>query len=377
MGGPRAQDDDALQRGLPGPHHALRVERDLEPPGHQARDPPHDRSRADGGARPVGGIQPAPARLPRVRRSRHRRREGDPAAVGDLLRCSGGEHRLQGSARGDRRARLGEKSREATKRKEEALSAVELFFRDSGGDAQPVVLAHAIGADHRMWDALAERLARRFRVVRFDSRGHGASPVPPRPYSLEEMADDACALLDRLGIEKAHWVGLSMGAMIGMAFALAYPERLGRLVLANTTSSYGPEGRGMWQARARAVEQGGLEAIEPMVMGRYFSDDFRASHPEVVAAASRRFLETPVEGYIGCCDAISELDFSADLGRIHNRTLVIAGALDAGTPPAMSQAIAERIPGARVSVIAGAAHLSAAESPEEFATLVESFLLAP
>jgi len=113
------------------------------------------------------------------------------------------------------------------------------------------------------------------------------------------------------------------------------------------------------------------------VMGRYFSDDFRASHPEEVAVASKRFLETPVEGYLGCCDAIAELDLTADLRRIHNRTLVIAGALDAGTPPSMSQVIADRIPGARLSVIAGAAHLSAAEKPAEFAALVESFLLAP
>jgi 3-oxoadipate enol-lactonase len=257
------------------------------------------------------------------------------------------------------------------------LSACELFFVDSGGGGQPVALAHAIGCDHRMWDALAARLASRFRVIRFDARGHGASPVPPRPYSLDDLAEDALALLDRLGVEKVHWVGLSMGAMIGMAFALAYPERLGRLVLANTTSSYGPEGRAMWQARAKAVEDGGLEAIESLVMARYFSDDFRASNPQAVALASKRFLATPMEGYLGCCDAIAELDFTRDLGRIHNRTLAIAGALDAGTPPAMSQAIAERIPGARLAVIAGAAHLSAAEKPEEFATLVESFLLAP
>jgi 3-oxoadipate enol-lactonase len=257
------------------------------------------------------------------------------------------------------------------------LSAAGLFVVDSGGDGQPVVLAHAIGCDHRMWDALAPRLATRFRVIRFDARGHGRSPVPPRPYSLDELAEDALAIVERLGLDKAHWVGLSMGAMIGMAFALAYPERLGRLVLANTTSSYGPEGRAMWQARAKAVEQGGLEAIEPMVMGRYFSDDFRAAHPQAVATVSKRFLETPVEGYLGCCDAIAELDFTRDIDRIRNRTLVIAGALDAGTPPAMSQAIAERIPGARLAVIAGAAHLSAAEKPEEFANLVESFLLGP
>ena len=122
------------------------------------------------------------------------------------------------------------------------------------------------------------------------------------------------------------------------------------------------------------VEEGGLAAIQDMAMSRYFSDDFRERHPEVVAQVARRFLETPAEGYLGCCDAIKELDFTAGLARIHARTLVIAGEHDAGTPPAMSQAIATRIPGARMAVIAGAAHLSAVEKPIEFGGLVRDFL---
>jgi len=191
------------------------------------------------------------------------------------------------------------------------------------------------------------------------------------------MASDTAALLDRLGVEKAHWVGLSMGAMIGMAFALEHPGRLGRLVLANTTSSYGPEGRAMWQARAKAVMDGGLEAINDMVMSRYFSEDFRATQPAIVEEMSRRFLATPVEGYLGCCDAIAELDYTEDLSRIRTRTLVVAGAADAGTPPAMSQAIADRIPGSQLAVIPGAAHLSAVEKPQEFGALVKGFLAAP
>jgi 3-oxoadipate enol-lactonase len=255
--------------------------------------------------------------------------------------------------------------------------SVELFFRDSGGAGEPVVLAHAIGMDHRMWDDLAARLEPGFRVIRFDARGHGKSPVSTRPYSLEDLAGDALGLMDRLGVAKPHWVGLSMGGMIGMAHALEHPDRLGRLVLANTTSSYGPEGRGMWQARARAVEQGGLAAIKDMVMSRYFSDDFRASDPELVEEAAKRFLATPAEGYLGCCDAIAELDFTRDLSRIRARTLVIAGGADAGTPPAMSQVIAERIPGAQLTVLQGAAHLSALERRAEFAALVKGFLAAP
>jgi 3-oxoadipate enol-lactonase len=257
------------------------------------------------------------------------------------------------------------------------LKAAELFFEDTGGERDSVVLAHAIGCDHRMWDDLTARLAPDFRVIRFDARGHGRSPVPERPYSLEALADDALAVLDRLGVARAHWVGLSMGAMTGIAFALEHAARLGRLVLANSTSSYGPEGRAMWEARANAVQAGGLAAIRDMVMSRYFSEDFRERQPAAVAAVSERFLATPVEGYLGCCDAIAELDYTLDLPRIHARTLVIAGALDAGTPPAMSQAIAERIPGAQLAVIPGAAHLSAVEKPAEFAALVRGFLLAP
>ncbi len=257
------------------------------------------------------------------------------------------------------------------------MSAVALFHEDSGGGGEPVLLAHAIGMDHRMWDDLAAQLAPTHRVLRPDARGHGRSPVPPRPYSLEAMAGDALPLLDRLGVEKAHWVGLSMGAMVGIAFALEHPDRLGRLVLANSTSSYGPEGRATWEARAQAVARGGLAAINDMVMSRYFSADFRAAHADVVAQTSRRFLATPVEGYLGCCDAIAELDFTADLARIHARTLVIAGGADAGTPPAMSQVIADRIAGAQLAVIPGAAHLSAVEKPAEFAALVKGLLAAP
>ena len=256
------------------------------------------------------------------------------------------------------------------------MSAVELFHKVSG-EGDTVVLAHAIGMDHRMWSDLAPRLATAHRVVALDLRGHGRSPVPARPYALEDMADDVVALLDRLGVERAHWVGLSMGGMIGMAFMIDHPARVARVVLANTTSSYGPEGRAMWQARAKAVSEGGLAAIKDMVMGRYFSDDFRERHADVVRRTGERFLETPAEGYLGCCDAIADLDFTNEIAHVHARTLVIAGERDAGTPPAMSRTIADRIPGAQFAIIPEAAHLSAVEKPAEFSRLVQGFLSAP
>ncbi|HXF79144.1 MAG TPA: 3-oxoadipate enol-lactonase, partial [Usitatibacter sp.] len=246
------------------------------------------------------------------------------------------------------------------------------------GRGEPVVLVHAIGCDHRMWDSLASDLASsRYRVLRVDVRGHGESPVPDGEYSLEGLADDVLALLDSLEIEKAHWVGLSMGGMIGQAFALAHPGRLRRLVLANTTSGYGPDGPKMWEARAKAVREGGMAAIAELVMQRYFSDEFRERHPEVVARMKERVLTTPAKGYISCCAAIRDLDSTAELGAIRARTLVIAGGKDAGTPPSMSEIIATRIPGSQLAVLAEAAHLSAVEAPEEFNTLVGNFLASP
>src|SRR5450432_2135022 len=139
-----------------------------------------------------------------------------------------------------------------------------------------------------------------------------------------------------------------MGGMIGQAFALDHAERLGKLVLANTTSSYGADGRKMWEARAKAVEDGGMAAITELAMTRYFSDEFRAGQPEVVERVRARFLHTDPRGYIACCDAIRDLDFTDRLHGIRARTLVIAGERDAGTPPAMSEELARRIPAARL-----------------------------
>jgi 3-oxoadipate enol-lactonase len=256
------------------------------------------------------------------------------------------------------------------------MSAVDLYCEDSGGRAEAVILAHAIGCDRRMWEELVPVLAKRHRVIALDARGHGRSALPPRPWSLEDMADDAVRVLDRLGIGRAHWVGLSMGGMVGQAFALRHAARLGRLVLANTTSSYGPEGRPSWDNRIRLVSEGGLGAIRDMVAARYFSPAFLAARPDVVDRVMARFKETPAEGYVGCCEAIRELDYVGALLRIGSPTLVIAGELDAGTPPAMSEAIAGRIPGARLAVMRGASHLSAVEMPGEFAALVGDFLAA-
>ena len=256
------------------------------------------------------------------------------------------------------------------------MTAVDLQCTDSGGSGEAVLLAHAIGCDRRMWDDLVPALAPRRRVVAIDARGHGKSPLPARPWSLEDMADDAARLLDRLGIARADWVGLSMGGMVGQAFALRHPARLGRLVLANTTSSYGVDGRAMWENRIRLITEGGLAAIRDMVIARYFSEAFIATRRDVVDRVMDRFMETPADGYLGCCEAIREMEYAAALPRIHAPTLVVAGEIDQGTTPAMARVIANGIPGARLAIIPGASHLSAVEKPTEFSALVSDFLAA-
>ena len=249
-----------------------------------------------------------------------------------------------------------------------------IHYTDSDGPGDAVLLVHAIGCDHRMWDALGETLPPRYRVIRMDVRGHGKSVVSGGPYSLDQLADDARDLLDALHIAKAHWVGLSMGGMIGQAFALRHPTRLMKLVLANTTSTYGTQGPEMWAARVKAVSEGGMAAVKELAMQRYFTDQFRASDVDVVDRIGEGFLATDPQGYIACCQAIGKLDFSGDLHRIKAPTLVIAGEKDVGTPVSMSEAIAKAIPRAKLAVIPGAAHLSAVENPEESGRLVEQFL---
>jgi len=236
-----------------------------------------------------------------------------------------------------------------------------------GPDAAPTVcITHSLASDGGSWaEQVPALLLAGLCVLRLDMRGHGGSDPVQGDYTMRALADDVAHALEALAIPRVHYIGLSIGGMIGQAFALAHPRRLGRLVLANTTSSYGPEGPKMWEARAKAVEEGGMAAITELAMTRYFSDAFRAAHPEMVERVRRQFLSTDPAGYIGCCDAIRDLDFEPRLAAIGARTLVIAGGKDVGTPVAMSARIAPGIRGAELAVIADAAPPSAAETPRE------------
>jgi len=241
-------------------------------------------------------------------------------------------------------------------------------------DAAPVVLAHALGLDLSMWDELAAHLAATRSVLRYDQRGHGASAVPQGPYRLDDLVDDTARIIREWGRGPVVFIGLSMGGMVGQGLAIRHPELVKGVVLANTTAQYPEAAQAMWAQRIAAVEQGGLEAIAEMAMERYFTAAFRAQQPDAAAAQRATLLRTNAAGYVASCRAVAAVDWLDQLARIACPTLVIAGAHDIGAPPAMAQAIAERVRGAELVTLADASHISVIEQPAPFAAAVDAFL---
>ena len=242
------------------------------------------------------------------------------------------------------------------------------------GQGPTVVLAHALGLDLGMWDALAARLASRYTVVRYDQRGHGASARPAGPYAMDDLVDDAARLIREWGRGPVAFVGLSMGGMVGQGLAVRHPELLRGAVLANTVARYPEAARPTWAARIAAVEQGGMAAVADAVVERYLHADYRAAHPEVAAALRATLLGADPAGYVACCHAVAGVDWLDRLSAVRSPTLVVAGAHDAGATPAMAKDIADRIPGAELRVFADASHLSVVETPDPFHDAVVEFL---
>ncbi|MCT2582407.1 bifunctional 3-oxoadipate enol-lactonase/4-carboxymuconolactone decarboxylase PcaDC [Actinophytocola gossypii] len=246
-----------------------------------------------------------------------------------------------------------------------------LFHEVRGpSDGPVVVLSGALGTDLTMWDQQVDALVGAgFRVVRYDHRGHGRSPAPPGPYTLAELAGDLVALLDRLGIARVSYVGLSLGGMVGMWLAAHEPARVERLVLCCTSARLGPPD--MWLDRARAARESGMEPLADAAVGRWLTPGADAG----LAARLRRMVAaTPAEGYASCCDAIRTMTVEDDLGSVRVPTLVIAGAEDRATPPEHARRIVEAVPGARLAVVEGAAHLGNTERPAEFTELILAHL---
>jgi len=242
-------------------------------------------------------------------------------------------------------------------------------------DAPVVTLAHPLGATLEMWDAQVAALLPRYRVLRYDIRGHGGSEVPPGPYTLEHMAGDLLALLDALGIRETHFVGLSMGGLIGMTAALAFPDRIRRLVLGDTTAQYGAAVEGMWHERLRVAETEGMtETLIERTMAIWFTAEFRERHAAPVDRVRAMLRATDPRGYAASIRAIGFVNLTPRLGAIRSPTLVIVGEQDPGTPPAMAEVLHGKIPGARLVILPSAMHCSAVEAADAFNRAVGEFL---
>jgi len=254
-------------------------------------------------------------------------------------------------------------------------NGIETHYEIHGREgAEWLVFSHSLACSARMWEPQIAAFRDRYRILAYDTRGHGASDAPPGPYTLELLADDLAALLEHLDIRNAHFCGLSMGGMIGQTFALRQPGRLRTLVLADTTSRYPPEAAVLWAERIRTAETQGMAALAQPTLERWFTRAFRERHPEVVERVRALILATPVAGYVGCCHAIPKIDLTARLKEIRCPALVIVGAEDPGTPPAMAREIHDNLPGSEYVEIPGAAHLANLEQPQAFDRALGDFL---
>ncbi len=256
-----------------------------------------------------------------------------------------------------------------------SANGITMNYALEGPASAPVVtMSHSLATDLSMWDGQMAALAARYRVLRYDTRGHGGSDAPAGAYSLDQLADDARALLGALGIARTHWVGLSMGGMIGQTLALKAPGLLASLSLCDTSSRIPVEARPVWAERIKTAETQGMEALVEPTISRWFTAPFISAHKDVVDRVRRMIRATPAAGYVGCCHAISVLDLTEKLASIRLPAVVIVGEEDQGTPVAASQAIQERIAGAELVILKSASHLSNIEQPEAFTSALTSFL---
>lgn len=252
-------------------------------------------------------------------------------------------------------------------------NGIETYYTVEG-EGPVVTLSHSLGCNVSMWDEQARVLRERYRVLRYDTRGHGQTSAPPGPYSLEQLAGDLHGLLTGLGIVETHFVGLSMGGMLGQLFALKYPAMVRSLVLCDTTSRYAPDVWPMWEQRIQTVEAKGMEGMAEATLQRWFTEPFRTRRPDVMAKVRAMLTSTPPQGYIGCCHAIPKINVTHRLGEIRCPALVIVGEEDPATPVEMARAIHAALPSAELAILRSASHLSNMEQPEEFNRLLLGFL---
>ena len=247
------------------------------------------------------------------------------------------------------------------------------YYVDGPADAPPLLFAHSLGVDAGTWAPQVRALSGERRIVRYDARGHGHSDAPAGASDIALLARDALAVLDAAGVDRADMVGLSMGGMVGMWLAVHAPQRLRRLVLANTAAHI-PLGE-RWNQLIATAQSRGMGAIARGTLERWVGAHFKAQEPAAFAALVAAMEAMSAQGYAGCVAALRDADLRDELSRIALAVRVLTGADDLATPPAAADALAAAIPGARALVLAGAGHLSNIEQPEAFNDALRSFLI--
>jgi 3-oxoadipate enol-lactonase len=255
------------------------------------------------------------------------------------------------------------------------VNGISVNYTLEGPAQAPVVtMSHSLATDNSMWDPTVPALTGRFRVLRYETRGHGQTDAPKGAYTLDQLADDAEELLKALGIARTHWVGLSMGGMIGQTLALRSPQLFASLALCDTSSRMPAEGRSLWDDRIRTAETQGMEPLVEPTLARWLTEPFRKSRKDVVDKVATMIRSTPAAGYVGCCHAIKVLDLTDRINAIKLPTVVIVGEDDPGTPVAASKVMHERIAGSKLEILKSAAHLSNMEQPDAFNRALTGFL---
>ena len=241
-----------------------------------------------------------------------------------------------------------------------------------GRDGGPtLMMSNSLGTTLQLWEPQMAALTKFFRVIRYDRRGHGKSGAPPGPYSIADFGKDALAILDDLNIARTHWCGLSIGGAVGQWLAANAPERIDRLVLANTICHVADPAP--WQARIKTVTEKGLETIADTIIAGWFTEEFREREPQTVSRIRAMLTSTPDAGYAACCAALADLDLRDALPRIKAQTLVIAGRYDMSAPLQMAATIRAGIPGANLTILE-AAHISNIEASYGFNEALTGFL---
>ncbi len=256
------------------------------------------------------------------------------------------------------------------------LNGLDIHYEITGSGTGPwITLSHSLACSSDMWKPQVELLKKHFTVLCYDTRGHGRTATTPGPYTLEQLADDAHALLRHLKIEKTHWMGLSMGGMIGQVLAIRHPECLDKVIIADSTGKAPPNGVAMWAERAETARTKGMAALVEPTLGRWFTPPFHNSQPEVLKEIGALIESTSVEGYAACCAAIGLIDNLEGLKKLSHQALVIVGDQDLATPLAASEAIHKSWAHSELVVIKDAAHLSNLEQVTAYNNCITKFLL--